>query len=372
MNELGTCEQDMYEQGISELGRLENLSGDMEKNPYRPYYFENPKAYDSPIRSWEEFCRRFRTEFAAHMPKEAPTYMNPFLEESAYFFPNPKDEVALVVNCGYCPPFLHRLAFIKIVYVLRGSCFFFIGGEKILMKKGSFCLVGPNLEQAVYSCNDEDIVVNLIMRFSSFAESFLGLMWEQGIMSEFLWRMLYSRTDNGCLMYDGKEEEIITENVKDLCEEILFETQNPSSLIRKSMLMLFYGNVLRLHEKELIVLGREGRAGGYQLADMIFYMENNLTCSLPKLAGTFNLSEGYLSRYLRKETGKTFAQLLCEFRMRRAEKMLLHTDFSIEKIVETVGYTDKSRFYRNFKAMYGVSPVKYRKGRGELCQYPSN
>lgn len=50
MNELGICEQDMYEQGmneqevngqgISELGRLENLSGDMEKNPYRPYYFE--------------------------------------------------------------------------------------------------------------------------------------------------------------------------------------------------------------------------------------------------------------------------------------------------------------------------------------------
>ena len=171
-------------------------------------------------------------------------------------------------------------------------------------------------------------------------------------MSEFLWRMLYSRTDNGCLMYDGKEEKIVTENVKNLCEEILFETQNPSSLIRKSMLLIFYGNVLRLHEKELIVLGREGRAGGYQLADMLFYMENHLTCSLPELAGTFNLSEGYLSRYFRKETGKTFAQLLCEFRMRRAEKMLLHTDFSIEKIVETVGYTDKSRFYRNFKAMY--------------------
>ena len=70
MNELGICEQDMYEQGmneqevngqgISELGRLENLSGDMEKNPYRPYYFENPAAYDSPIRSWEEFRGRVR------------------------------------------------------------------------------------------------------------------------------------------------------------------------------------------------------------------------------------------------------------------------------------------------------------------------
>ena len=49
MNELGTCEQDMYEQGmneqevngqgISELGRLENLSGDMEKNPYSTLLF---------------------------------------------------------------------------------------------------------------------------------------------------------------------------------------------------------------------------------------------------------------------------------------------------------------------------------------------
>ena len=131
MNELEIREQEMNEQemkemngqeingqGISEMGRLENLSGEVEKNPYRPYYFENPAAYDSPIRSWEEFRGRFRAEFAAHMPKEAPTYMNPFLEESAYFFPNPKDEVALVVNNVYCPPFLHRLAFIKIVYVL--------------------------------------------------------------------------------------------------------------------------------------------------------------------------------------------------------------------------------------------------------------
>lgn len=39
MNELGTCEQDMYEQGMNELGRLENLSGDMEKNPYRHLLF---------------------------------------------------------------------------------------------------------------------------------------------------------------------------------------------------------------------------------------------------------------------------------------------------------------------------------------------
>lgn len=134
-----------------------------------------------------------------------------------------------------------------------------------------------NVEQAVYSCNDEDIVVNLIMRFSSFAESFLGLMREQGIMSEFLWRMLYSRTDNGCLMYDGKEEKIVTENVKNLCEEILFETQNPSSLIRKSMLLIFYGNVLRLHEKRIDCTGKRRDVQvviSWQI--MLFYMENIL------------------------------------------------------------------------------------------------
>ena len=134
-------------------------------------------------------------------------------------------------------------------------------------------MLDQNVEQAVYSCNDEDIVVNLIMRFFFICRILFGI--DAGTRDYVGISLANAVQQNGQWLSDvrWKRGKIVTENVKNLCEEILFETQNPSSLIRKSMLLIFYGNVLRLHEKELIVLGREGRAGGYQLADMLFYME---------------------------------------------------------------------------------------------------
>lgn len=334
-----------------------------ENNVYRKYYFSNPAAYRTPITSWKEFCDRFAdTEWEEKMPEQSPTYIDVFFEEDKYFFPDIQDEVALLINVPYCPPFLHRLAFIKIVYVLHGSCFLWINGEEIHMKEGAFCLVGPNVEQSVYSCNDDDVVVNMLIRFRSFSESFLNLMTEQGIMSEFLWRMLYNRTDNGALIYRGKKEAILSDVVMQLCEEILWEREK-SNLIRKSLLMVFCGYVLRLHEKDLVILERTRRESGYRLPQLLCYIRENLDCRLPEVAARFEVSEGYLSRYIRRETGKTFSELLCEFRMRRAAKMLENTDFSIDKIIETVGYTDKSRFYRNFSEMYGMTPLKYRKRR---------
>lgn len=352
-----------------ELFEKAGVLGPIELNPYRSYYMIKPDAYQDAITCWEEFCDRFEElSIRENMPAEAPTYMNSFLQEDSVFFPNPDDEVALILNAPYCPPFLHRLAFIKVVYVLRGSCYFLMRNERIRMEQGAFCVVGPNVEQSVYSCGDEDIVVNLLIRFDSFAESFLNLMTEQGIMSEFLWRMLYTKTDNGVLMYCGKEKQILTEVVLELCEEILLE-KNKSNFIRKSLLMIFYGYVLRLCGEKLNILGRSGRECGYRLPGILHYIRKNLNCNLPEVAEHFQISEGYLSRYIRRETGRTFASLLCEFRIKSAAKLLVNTDFSIDKIVETVGYTEKSRFYRNFSEVYGITPVRYRKQSQRMTQF---
>lgn len=351
---------------IEELSRL---AWNREDNPYRKFFQNAPTVYETPVNSWEEFCGRVKAVSPGLvMPREAPTYMNNRLEDSS-FFPEPDDEVALVTNVTYCPPFLHRLAFIKVVYVVRGSCFLMLNGERIRLEEGNFCLVGTGVEQAVYTCRDGDVTVNLLTRFDSFADSFLGLMTEQGIMSEFLWRMLYNRTDNGVMLYRGRKEEAITDAVLELCTEILDQTVKKSNLIRKSLLQIFYGYVLRLHANDLEVVERtRRRRERYRLPEILGYLRGHLTCSLPELADHFELSEGYLSLYIKRETGKSFAALLMEYRMRQARTMLVSTDFSVDKIVEAVGYTDKSRFYRNFKSVYGVSPVRYRKG-GRPCMH---
>lgn len=74
MNELGTCEQDMYEQGmneqevngqgIGELGRLENLSGDMEKIHIAPIILKIPKHMIAQFAAG----RNFAGVFALNLP----------------------------------------------------------------------------------------------------------------------------------------------------------------------------------------------------------------------------------------------------------------------------------------------------------------
>ena len=56
-----------------------------------------------------------------------------------------------------------------------GSCRFYIDGKWLRMTEGNACIVAPEVEQTVFSCADEDIVLNLLIRRSTFAESFWDL-----------------------------------------------------------------------------------------------------------------------------------------------------------------------------------------------------
>ena len=82
--------------------------------------------------------------------------------------------------------------------------------------------------------------------------------------------------------------------------------------------------------------------------------------TLPELAAHFHFSEGYLSRYIRRETGEPFNVLLRRMRMSHAAVMLNNSDFSIEEIAHAVGYSDISRFYRNFRDRYRMTPAQFR------------
>ena len=124
----------------------------------------------------------------------------------------------------------------------------------------------------------------------------------------------------------------------------------------------------RLHDDDVTgyLLKKKGDKGEYLLAKYLLYMKANLeSVSLASLAREFYVSEGYLSRYFHRETGSTFSHLLMEMKMKRAAELLLKTECSIEKIVALIGYTDQSNFFRNFKAIYGMTPLVYRKKQGQ-------
>lgn len=78
--------------------------------------------------------------------------------------------------------------------------------------------------------------------------------------------------------------------------------------------------------------------------------------SLVMVSSQINVSPSYLSGLIKKETGKTFIDLLTARRMEAARHMLMCTSMKIREISEKCGYNDQHYFSYCFKKYSGLSP----------------
>lgn len=99
------------------------------------------------------------------------------------------------------------------------------------------------------------------------------------------------------------------------------------------------------------------------ISEVIEYVEFNLSKEifLSDLAGENNVSESYLSKKFKKETGITFGNYITKKRCKKAALMLKETALQIQEISAYVGYPDNNYFIKVFKKMYNMTPSEYRK-----------
>lgn len=81
--------------------------------------------------------------------------------------------------------------------------------------------------------------------------------------------------------------------------------------------------------------------------------------TLQKMADYLHVSDSYLSKLFKEETGISFTQYLNEIRINRSKDLLQNTKMSIVDVALYVGYEDQSYFTKVFKKLTGVTPKKY-------------
>ena len=175
-----------------ELGKEEQL--------YKSLYQQCCGLWEKPVTDWNELVHRYHKAGIRKIPSEPPSRMGTVLTESDFFTENVK-EVVCFNNLRYCPPFLHKLEFIKIVYIFRGSVTLYLDDEKYELQTGNFCIITPGVRHTVFSRHDEDVIINILMRVSSFANAFSGILMEQNILSDFFWKILYTKHSNRVLVF---------------------------------------------------------------------------------------------------------------------------------------------------------------------------
>jgi len=113
---------------------------------------------------------------------------------------------------------------------------------------------------------------------------------------------------------------------------------------------------------------KESRNSGL-IEKMIKYIEENCedqNFSVKLMADYFGMSQSYLSRFFKNQTGQTLSEYQLKLRMEKAKHYLRSTNEPIKNIVSKIGYCSESSFVRLFRETEGITPGEFRKLAQEM------
>jgi len=119
------------------------------------------------------------------------------------------------------------------------------------------------------------------------------------------------------------------------------------------------------HEPQLLAQAalQGGRSSGRDALQRVMrYVREHLgeEMSLNDAAAAAMLSPNYLAHLLKKQTQRTFTELVTERRLERAKELLVTSNARIADIARQCGFGDAVYFSRRFRLRNGVTPRQFR------------
>ncbi|MDD3220065.1 MAG: AraC family transcriptional regulator [Lachnospiraceae bacterium] len=270
-------------------------------------------------------------------------------------------DTAFVRHMRYTPAFLHTHEFFELLYVIKGHCTNTIFDQTVIMNEGDICLIAPGVRHAVSAFSDEDIMLNILIRKSTFEESFTNLMGGDDILSDFFSRTFYQTTEIPYLLFHtGSDAQLL------IYVNTAYAEFNKSKRFKRQMLnaifSAFFIDLFRRHEQHLEVPNIRLNTRETNLIFILRYLQANFaTISLKELASFFNYSERQMQRIIISATGMTFKENIQKQQMSRASDLLANSSLSISSIGEQIGYQSLNNFRKIFFQHYQMTPSQYRK-----------
>ncbi|WP_455790944.1 AraC family transcriptional regulator [Clostridium butyricum] len=274
-------------------------------------------------------------------------------------FPKSND-IIISRHLRYSPCFLHTHSFFEIVFVANGFCKNKVSDTVLEMKKGDVCIIAPNTIHALSVFSDDCIIINLLVRASTFEKSFFEILKSNDVLSSFFSHALYSSNSQSYLMFTEHGDEHTIYSIFEMYNEFN-NIDTYSDRILTSMMSAFFIRLLRSDVKNIIVPMNSSTSSDRNviyILNHIFSNFNNLT--LKDLSLKYNYSERQMARILKEYTGKTFINIIQDIKLQKACELLKNPNISINKVIENIGYSNTTHFYKIFKKHYNMSPIDYR------------
>ncbi|HBD01167.1 MAG TPA: AraC family transcriptional regulator [Lachnoclostridium sp.] len=252
----------------------------------------------------------------------------------------------------------HKHNYIEVIYMCKGETVHFIDGEKVVLKTGELLFLNQHATQEILPAGEEDIGINFIILPEFFDTAFEMMGEEENLLRDFL---------VGCLCFDPRYASYLHFQVADVLPvqnlvenmvwTLLSDQPNKRSINQITMGLLF---LQIMHYTDKISHTQESFEQKLIFQVLTYIDENYKDGELTELSSLLSYNIYWLSRAIKRLTGRTYKELLQVKRLNQASVLLLNTRLSVTDISIAVGYDNTSYFHRIFRNYYGMSPKEYR------------
>lgn len=128
-----------------------------------------------------------------------------------------------------------------------------------------------------------------------------------------------------------------------------------------SMMLIMAGNIIEYPDNKKWVTV-SGDKIDHILAYISVYATDKQKMRIQNIAAAFMISPNYVSIYVKQFSGLSIRQHILNYKIKAAEKLLKQSSYSINEIVDQLGFNDASHFHKIFKKYTGFAPLAFRKG----------
>lgn len=271
---------------------------------------------------------------------------------------------------------LHRHSCIEIMYVLQGNVTNHVENQLFTYEAGECCIMNKNIRHSEDFTGDFQAV--FLMLRDDFITELLAEYYEMAAVSSEpddanLVLQLFQDSQNRSLQFDKVyldcfpviPADQILEKTAPLFNSILHEIMN----LQPGSLFYIKGAFSRLLQMmtnpSLFSINRihsESDNQEYLFSKITHIMKSSHgRCTREELSSQLHYNGEYLNRIIKKYTGKTILEYGQSVYLEEARMMLASTDKSISAIIDELGFSNRSHFYRLFEKAYGQTPLDYRR-----------
>lgn len=252
----------------------------------------------------------------------------------------------------------HKHNYIEVIYMCRGETVHIIDGEKVCLREGELLFLNQHATQEIFPAGEEDIAVNFIILPEFFDTAFEMMGEEENLLRDFLVGCLCCDTRYASYLHFKVADVLPVQNlVENMAWTLLYDQPNKRSMNQVTMGLLF---LQLMHYTDKISHTSESFEQKLIFQVLKFIDENYKDGELTELSKLLNYNIYWLSRSIKRLTGRNYKELLQIKKLNQASFLLLNTRLSVTDISIAIGYDNTSYFHRIFRKYYKMSPKEYR------------